>query len=85
MPGVVAALSLVAPLLLLVGALTFLGTTSRGFFDGAPFQASLGLVLVLTGVMFVVAAAVIAAVRSIAKQHVEIMLAVERARVERGR
>ncbi|GMA36147.1 hypothetical protein [Demequina litorisediminis] len=68
-PGVGIALVAVAVVLLPIGVLTLLGTSSRGFFENAPTQASIGALMILIGAVALIGAAVIAGVRAIAQQY----------------
>ena len=51
----------------------FGGTTSRGFFEGAPFQATLGIMVFVTGLLALFAGFVLVGVRTIAQRHLEAM------------
>ena len=74
LPGLAVALFCIAPVLMLVGGLTLLGTASRGFFERAPEQASLGAVMLGLGVAFALMAVLLVGVRSIAQQHLDAVL-----------
>lgn len=71
LPGVAVALFVASVLLIVVGALTLLGTSSRSFFENAPTQASTGALLLITGVLALVGGLVLVGVRSIAQQQVD--------------
>jgi hypothetical protein len=68
------ALFVVAVVLLLLGTLTILGTSSRSFFENAPTQASLGMIFVLVGAASLIGALVLVGVRSVAQQHIDLLL-----------
>lgn len=72
LPGIVPTLSFIAPILLLLGWMIFGGTTSRNFFEGSPFQATLGIVVFLTGVMALLTVLVLVGVRSMLQQHLDL-------------
>ncbi|SDB93879.1 hypothetical protein SAMN05216410_1060 [Sanguibacter gelidistatuariae] len=80
LPGVATGLFVVSPVLLLFGWQILMGTSSRRFFDGAPFQASLGTVMLLVGVASLLTALVLVGVRAVAQQQVDVLLQVERDR-----
>jgi len=71
LPGIATALLALSPFLLFLGFLIFVGSSTRGYFERAPFQATLGIVVFLTGVLFLTSALVLAGVRSIAQRHLD--------------
>ena len=71
LPGIVPTLSIVSPLLLLLGWMIFGGTANRRFFEGAPFQATLGLVVFLTGVGALLAVLVLVGIRTMLQQQLD--------------
>lgn len=71
LPGVAVALFVVSVLLIVVGALTLLGTSSRSFFENAPTQASIGALMLIAGALTLVGGFVLVGVRSIAQQQVD--------------
>lgn len=80
LPRVATGLFVVSPVLLLFGWQILMGTSSRRFFGGAPFQASLGTAMLLVGVASLLTALVLVGVRAIAQQQVDVLLQVERDR-----
>ena len=72
LPGIVPILSIVSPLLLLLGWMIFGGTASRRFFEGAPFQATLGVVVFLTGVGALLAVLVLVGIRTMLQQQLDL-------------
>lgn len=73
LPGIAVFLFTVSPLALLLGLMIFGGTTSRRFFEGAPFQATLGIMVFVTGLLALFAGFVLVGVRTIAQRHLEAM------------
>lgn len=71
LPGIAAILLTLAPILLLLGWMIFGGTSSRGYFTHAPFQATLGTFVFLTGLLCLFSTLVLAGVRTIAQQHLD--------------
>lgn len=69
LPGIVPVLAFASPILLLLGWMIFGGTTSRRFFEGAPFQATLGVVVFLTGVGALLAVLVLVGIRTMLQQQ----------------
>ncbi|GAA3588513.1 hypothetical protein GCM10022198_10150 [Klugiella xanthotipulae] len=85
LPALVTVLSLVSPVFLFLGWQIFMGSSSRRYFDGAPFQATLGLVMFLTGMGCLLAVLVLVAVRAIVEQQTAILLRIERERCTHDR
>ena len=73
LPGIATAMLALSPFLLFLGFLIFMGSSTRGYFERAPFQATLGIVVFLTGVLFLTSALVLAGVRTIAQRHIEVL------------
>ena len=83
MPAIAIVLFFVSPFLLLFGG--FLGQVNAGRpADWAIFQTMLGTVMFWIGVVSLMSAIIIAAVRSIAQQHLDVMLRAERAGAARS-
>jgi len=78
-PGIAVFLFIIAPFLLFFGFLTFMGASTRNYFDGAPFQSSLGLVMFLTGVLTLLSALVLTAINAIVGRHTKVLLVAQRA------
>lgn len=74
LPGVAVAFFFLSPVLLFLGGITFLSTESRDYFTHAATQCAVGIVLFLTGLLLLLTATVIACMRRIAWQQVEILL-----------
>lgn len=72
MPGIGTGLLLTAPLLLLIGGLIYMGTAYSGF-NPELFQTKLGTGVFLCGALFVVVGIILAGVRSIAQQVVNVL------------
>lgn len=75
LPGIAIFLLTASPFGLILGWMIFGGTTSRRFFEGAPFQATLGILVFVTGLMALFAALVLIGVRTIAQRHLEALVA----------
>lgn len=74
LPGIAAIFLTLAPILLILGWLIFGGTSSRGYFTNAPFQATLGTFVFLTGLLCLFSTLILAGVRSIAQHHLDALL-----------
>ncbi|MFE1665192.1 hypothetical protein [Microbacterium sp. P02] len=74
LPGVAVVFFVLSVVLLLLGGLTLLGTSSRSFFENAPTQASIGALLLLIGAGALIAGLVLVGVRSLAQQHLDATL-----------
>lgn len=74
MPGIAAVLLTLAPILLILGWMIFGGTSSRGYFTNAPFQATLGTFIFFTGLLCLFSTLVLTGVRSIAQHHLDALL-----------
>ncbi len=74
LPGIAAILFTLSPIMLLLGWMVLMGTSSRGFFSGAPFQATLGTMIILVGAIALLSALVLVGVRVIAQQQLDLLL-----------
>ena len=74
LPGIAATFFIVSPILLFLGGITFLSTGPRDYFTHAPTQCAVGIVMFITGLLLLLTATVIACVRRIARQQLEILL-----------
>ncbi|SJM52172.1 hypothetical protein FM112_02430 [Gulosibacter sp. 10] len=72
------ALFVVSPFLLLIGGITVLSTVSRDYFERAMTQCMVGSGMLMLGVAALMTAIVLAGMRTMAQQQLNIMLAAER-------
>ncbi|PII83825.1 hypothetical protein BMH32_09625 [Leucobacter sp. OLJS4] len=72
LPGIVPVLAFASPLLLLLGLMLFGGTSSRRYFEGEPFQATLGVVAFLTGVGALLAVLVLVGIRTMLQRQFDL-------------
>ncbi|QJW37939.1 hypothetical protein [Cellulosimicrobium protaetiae] len=77
LPGVATALFVLAPLLAVPGALTFLGSSSSTY-DATRLSAVVGIALFWVGVAALMSALVLAGVRSIAQRQLDVLLQARR-------
>ncbi|WP_416443405.1 hypothetical protein AB3K78_11635 [Leucobacter sp. HNU] len=84
LPGIVPTLGFVAPILLLLGWLIFGGTSGRSYFEGEPFQATLGVVVFLTGVGSLLAVLVLVGIRAMLQQQLDLAPRIGNHRQEPG-
>lgn len=84
LPGVAVGFFIISPILLLLGYMIFMGTSSRDFFNGAPAQAALGAVIFLTGLGALLVAFALEGARSVAQQHLDALAEIEQARGYNG-
>jgi hypothetical protein len=73
LPAFATVLLAISPLLLLLGAVNFLATGPRGYFDNAPTQAAVGLAIFGVGIAFLLAGLVLVGMRMIAQQQLDVI------------
>lgn len=78
LPGIASFLFFVLLIPFLLGGAVVVGSGSRRYFEGAPTQATLGTMLLLVGVAFVLTGLVLVGMRSIAQQQVDALSPLER-------
>lgn len=78
LPGIATALLVLSPFFLVLGAVNFLATGPRGYFDNAPTQAMVGVVIFGAGVGLLLAGLVLVGVRTIAQRQVDLLLEARR-------
>ncbi|MFC4222440.1 hypothetical protein [Lysinibacter cavernae] len=84
LPGIAVGFFIISPFLLLLGYMIFMGTSSRGFFEGAPTQVIIGGVVFAAGFAALMIAFALEGVRSIAQQHLEAVREIEHAKGDNG-
>lgn len=82
LPGIAAIFFTLTPILLILGWMIFMGTSSRDFFSGAPFQAMLGTFLILIGLLCLFSALLLVGVRVITQQHLNVLVQLSSPRPE---
>lgn len=79
LPGVAGWLLGLSPLLLLIGVFTAFSTGSRGYFERAATQTTVGTVMILVGIAFLLTGFVLVGIRAVAQQQLNFLLDAARA------
>jgi hypothetical protein len=74
LPAIAAVLFVVSPVLLALGALTFMGASYADYFERAPTQSAIGAGLFAMGIGCLLAASILAGVRQMMQQQTDLLL-----------
>lgn len=84
LPRIATGLFVVSPLLLFVGVMTAFSTAPREHFERAVNQTTLGTVMIVVALMGLLTACVLAGMRAIAQQQLDLVLQAEQAERAQG-